>query len=308
MAGRLKIDWQPAASLSAIHAAYTVASGNRCTDTRLEEALLTPVTQLNQRLVSGSIDVAKFWRRLVTETFTDRVDADQRRICEIALYSAGAAEMQLDQIATAITHRLVECRSIFTRRFPKLTPQLSLRSQPLQQSWNALGPGLLASITRQIWQDSPPKDWLPSKVTGLLVQPVRGGDGDYDSHGEQFWIEAVLTDTNSAVPEILRIAWLLTQVAIDAHTRERSGDGAHSLPWRLASVPIVLAAAADLELAPVDALPIATAIDLWNLGTPATADVVDCWWTQARESSNAVPVALKALDRMLNPDTTANPA
>ena len=308
MAKNVAIRWTTQPRLSVVHAAYVVATGGRCVDAKLESALVTPVTDINHRLLSASIDVGRFWRRLVCEVAGDRTDSARAdaRATDIALMSAGMSELQLEQTSAAITRQLRECRVAFAQRYPKLDEQLQLRSRPLKERWDAFGPGLLRSIARRIWDASPPTDWWPPTVSGMLLQPVRGGGGGFDSDSSRFWIEAMLTDADPAVPEVLRVAYLVTRMAIESHTREKSSEHPHTLPWSFAAVPLVLSAAADLELVPAKPLPINAALDQWHIGDQQTAAIVQDWWQQLAGTPTAMPVALKALDRMLQPTRSAS--
>ena len=298
MAGKLTIRWRNDPQLSAIHAAYVVATNAFCVDRKTQQALVRPATDLNDRLLSAAIDVATFWEQLFAE---HAIDPGNARACEIALIAAGCSELQLEQTAGAIANCLGECRLAFQRRFPKLSEQLELRSKPLKDRWNEAGLFLLSDIARQIWQDQPPDDWWPSRIDALLVQPMRGGDGNYDTESRKFWVEAVLTDIDPTVPEVLRVAWLLTQLAIEIQMREKSSETVTGMPWALGAVPLVLSAGAKAGMTTGSELPIATALELWRLGDETTAGTIHQWWQEWQMSESPMPVALKALDRMLKP-------
>ena len=62
MAKIAKIRWVADPELSAAHSAYVVATGAPCTDSKTEQLLVGPVTDINNRLLSSSIDVAVFWQ------------------------------------------------------------------------------------------------------------------------------------------------------------------------------------------------------------------------------------------------------
>jgi hypothetical protein len=62
-----------------------------------------------------------------------------------------------------------------------------------------------------------------------------------------------------------------------------------------------LAAGAQLELFQAESLPVAKAVRLWRLGDDSVAAVVADWWEQWSDARAAMPVALKALERMLVP-------
>ena len=298
MAAKLSIRWSVDADLSFLHAAEVVASGGLCSDRKTEQALAGPVTEINSRLLSASLDMGAFWQRLLDERLSD---PNHPNACSIALLDAGCSELQVEQTASVITNRLSEARMAFQRRFPKLAEQLDLRGRPIRTQWDTYGPGLLNNIALQIWSDSPPADWWPTRIDGLLIQPMRGGDGGYESNLRKFWIEAMLTDADQSVPEVLRVAWLVTQLAVEVHTRERSSESPSSLPWEIGCVPMVLSAGRELDLVKGDTLPLEAALRLWNLGTSETSGVLLEWWEQARASSSPIPVSLKQLDQMLEP-------
>ncbi len=306
----------PATDLSVVHAAFVVATGGVSNDAKTEQSLAGPTSEINTRLLSSTIDVGGFWSSLFAAVAAGQT---ARRACEPALLSAGCSELQVEQTAAAVASRLDECRIAFHGRFPKLHDQLMLRSGPLKDRWDTYGPGLLIETAEKIWQSSPPSQWWPETVDCLLVQPIRGGDGGFDSGQCRVWMEAMLTDADAAVGEIFRLAFLVTQVAVGRHLDaalgrtaspqpsqpEGFGSGTHrrtSLPWRLGCVPVVLAAGADLEILRPGPLPIRSAIHLWRLGDEAIARVVEQWWGQWGGGEAAMPVALKALHRMLEND------
>ena len=105
-----------------------------------------------------------FWQRLFSET---AFDAENPRVCEIALVAGGCSELQVEQTGKAINSRLGECRLAYHRRFPKLAEQLALRSQPLRERWAMIGPGMLSAITKQIWRDARGNDAVSKGRPGL---------------------------------------------------------------------------------------------------------------------------------------------
>jgi hypothetical protein len=295
-ADRVEVAWNVAGQLSAAHAAYVVATGANCTDPKTEALLIDPVAQINTRLVNESIDVAQFWRVYLAEIAAGQA-LDQA--CNVSLLTAGCSELQLDATAGAIAKRLAEAKSLFDRRYPKLIDQLELRGRPLRQRWETLGAGVLREVERLIWQNSPPDDWWPSRIQGYLVQPVRGGDGGWDGPGQRFWMEAMLTDADPVIPEVLRVGYLASSIAIENHSRSRSSESNLIHAWKLATVPIVLSAGTAVELVPDNPLPIARAMELWHVAPQSGAKLVSKWWDQWRSSPTALPVALRDLSGQL---------
>lgn len=294
--GRVNVLWKVSSELSAAHAARIVASGAKCTDPQTESLLVEPVAQINTRLINDSIDIAEFWRSYLSEVAAgNSID----RASATSLIQAGCNELQLDSTSGAVAKQLAEAKSLFNGRFPKLQEQLGLRGRPLRDRWDTFGPGCLREIERLVWRSSPPGDWWPPRVTGFLVQPIRGGDGDWDGPGGRFWMEAMLTDADPIVPEVLRVAWLVCSVAIENHCRSRSGETNLMSAWKLASVPIALQAGRAVELVAADSLPIDRAMAQWHVASESVADVLSQWWNDWQSSQTALPVALRQLSQQL---------
>ncbi len=284
---------------------------------------------VTDRLISASIDESQFWENLADELVSLANDAPLTpAVCEIALLRSGHSQLQSEQTAAAIHRSLDSCRRLLAADQPRLADQLRLRYAPLKQAYEAYGPGLLRSVGNQIWNGSPPKNWWPGRVSIHAVQPLQAGASGRSSCQGSVWIEAVLTDISPAVPEWLRLAYQLTQMAIDTHTRTHAsgiGDGKSTsegkspseLPWALGIIPLIFDRAADAGLIPASPLPIAAAIDLgWasddclainaltrGAAVPSNrnelADVLDRWWCDVGCTSHPFPVALKNLSARL---------
>jgi hypothetical protein len=311
VAKKSQIQFRPAVDLSVVHAAFVAATGAACSDSKTEAAMRGPTSEINTRLISAAVDVRGFWSGLFAAVAAGH---SMRQASERALASAGCSELQIEPFGAALASRLDECRIAFQKRFPKLEQQLSLRSGPLKDRWETYGPGLLIQIAKRIWGASPPESWWPAKVDCLLVQPLRGGDGGFDSGQSRVWLEAMLTDNDPVVSEIFRLAYWVTQVAVGRHLEatlatnvqpsepEDFGSGTHrpkTLPWGLGCVPIVLGAGRDLEVLRAEELPIRRAIEMWRLGDRETAQLVRDWWASWGDSGQAFPLALKSLDETL---------
>jgi hypothetical protein len=296
LAGKTKIQWVSHPELSAAHAAYLVATRAQCNDPKTEQALIQPVTEVNNRLFASAVDVSQFWQQYLLQIISD---VPMEQACGFALLSAGANEMQVDQTTKAIVNRMADARIAFNSRYPKLAEQLDLRARPLRERWETYGPGLLNQVGKQIWGDRPPEEWWMPNVTALMVQPMRGGDGGCDASSSRLWLEAMLTDVDPRVPEVLRVAWLVTTMAIDNYARETSGDLRLMRPWSLVSVPLVLSAASEMELVRGDVLPIGEAMKLWHFGDAQVAQTVSQWWAVQADSTAPMPARLKRLDEML---------
>ena len=292
----MKLRWKADTDLSAAWATYIVATGMTCTDQKAEQVLIGAVTEINHRLVSASIDIGRFWTCYLDRSVAG--DACDTAVT-LSLIHSGCSELQVEQTAKGIGSRVSEAKQLFFQRYPKLGEQLPLRVRPLREHWETIGPGLLREVERQVWQNSPPADWWPSLATISAVQPLAGGGGGFDPDSDSIWIEAMLTDADPRVPEVLRVVWLVTSLAIETHIRGRTGQRMMSNAWSLVSVPLVLSAASRLELFRSDDLPIGRAVQMWRGGSAETIETLEHWWHGFADSSTPLPVALQELEESL---------
>lgn len=291
----MKVLWKTDPELSALHAAAVVAAGGAVVDAKFEAALGGPVAAINERLEMSETQVAEFWRHLLTSSGAE----DAARV-ETALLAAGCPELVMDSVATAVVGRLADARLALGEQFPKLRDQLPLRARPLRELWEAHGPGLLRELGRRTSEKI-----IPPRTMIHLVQPVRGGDGGLlngsgQASGAAVWIEAMLTHPDPAIPETLRLAWLIARSGMTRGAANRWVEP-HRLPRAaaLALLPITLAGGESLGICDSSDTRIAAAAELWHVGREHEAESLIRWWDQMRQGELPLPVAIKALDKML---------
>jgi hypothetical protein len=284
----MKVVFKTDPDLSAIHAAAVLGSGLPTIDDKLATALGRPVRQINDRLELADLDAPQFWRTMVA----CKAGTDGERVGN-ALLDAGCSELAVDSISPAILGRLTDIRVAVKDRFPKLADQLPLRAGPLRGLWEANGPGLMRQIGAQTVATM-----IPSRIHLMLVQPIRGGDGGLLWDTDRVWIEAVLSHPDASLPETLRIAWLVARKGAESLESNR-WVSKERLPIVIAHalVPMVLTAGQALDICQCDDHHIDAAVRLWHLADGC--DPLIRWWSQLRESKIPLPVALKALDKML---------
>jgi len=197
----------------------------------------------------------------------------------------------IDSMMPAMLGRLADARQALRERFPKLKEQLPLRAGPLRELWDACGRGLLKSIGRQTLDTL-----IPQRTTLHLLQPIRGGDGGLLEDLGSCWMEAVLTHPNPAIPETLRLAWLITCRGWAKEDSQEAKVLAHATA--LALIPYVLRSGEELGLCNSSERTIAAAAQLWHL--EADAEVLVRWWEQMQQNQLPLPVAIRALDKMLS--------
>lgn len=282
----MKVTFRTDPELSLYHALRVTAAGQVSIDNKLESLLTPSVVAMNERLELVELDVAKFWEALFLSSC-----GDEPQRCEQSLLQAGCSELGIDSLMPALLGRLADARQAMRERFPKLKEQLPLRAGPLRELWESCGRGLLKSIGRQTLDKL-----IPPRTTLHLLQPIRGGDGGLLEEADSCWMEAVLTHPDPAIPETLRLAWLITCRGWAKEENQEARALGHATA--LALIPYVLRSGEELGLCSSSERTIAAAAQLWRLETDA--DVLVRWWEEMQQNQLPLPVAIRALDKMLN--------
>jgi hypothetical protein len=249
---------------------------------------------------------------------------DNRRLIEQAIAKTVGPSPSLTASANRLASTLGGLRAAFLTAYRstavpnhteledrELVDELLLRGRPLMEQWEARGPGLLAQIRRSLNTNhtSPSNDadenLLVEYATITLVYPILGGHGLAHRSVNTVTFEAVLTNPDPSLPETLRLAWLLAQLNLDLPKySEHLPADRRELLGQLALLPPVLAAAEFVELAHLHESTLAQAITTWRIpiaaDPAATATTLLTWWHTLQDSATPWPVALAALDQMLD--------
>ncbi|MEN1681226.1 MAG: hypothetical protein AAGJ46_16685 [Planctomycetota bacterium] len=236
--------WQIEPAASCWHAVYSAAAGAPLLDAALGEAL--------RRAAGPEIRAASTPGSFPTEPPAGRAEA------------YAAAEEALTQRAS-------------------IAEQLSLRTGPLREQWEARGPGLMKQLGRLT---EPASGAGPVSV--LPVLPVCGGHGLCLTDSRAVTIEAVLANPHAELPEVARLGWLVARVDAPRHAAAAA-----------ATAVAAIAAAEAVELATLDEPTLALAIEAWRIESPvAQPDRLAEWWRRYRESPTPWPVAVPMLQEM----------
>lgn len=306
-----RMKWEAGDRLSPLHAASCWADGIKGIDPLVTGLIAGPMTELVERLAAEEIDLRAFWEGLIAFSAAGYASGNHlsdEEACQRALLSAGAGRLTVDNLASAAASRFSEVRLAFQEAFPKLPQQLVLRGGPLRDAWLGFGPGLLRLIGKQTHES-----FIPKSTTAILLSPYAGGGGSCSPASQTLWIEAVLTNPFPELPEILRLAWLVSRIGL---ARGLSSESAIACEDRtspsnrgvdigeLALVPIVLQAGAELDLLPIpadDPKTIERAAGVWcGRMDPLVLEILSDWWRQNQRLRPPFPIAMKALDRMLS--------
>jgi hypothetical protein len=190
---------------------------------------------------------------------------------------------------------LNDVKTAFTRVIPHAQEETASAARDLRQRWSYQGEGLLSGVLR--WTEP---GLLVEEGAVLMVHPVLGGGGTAHLPYNSVRMEAVGADPVAELPEVLRLAWLLSSLNLDLPRYSE-----HLRPRRLtqvaclAMIPVVLSAAElGLDGSLEARLPQATA--LWmGPAEKATAGILSAWWDSYRTLRPAWATALQALDQLL---------
>jgi len=230
----------------------------------------------------------------------------------------------LEQACSGLPHHLLETsldadadllrelEASYRRMYPKIDEQLLLRARPIQESWTGFGRGLMAH-TKRLTQP----DWIVPDTTAVLVQPIRGGDGVAFPKSKIFLVEAMLTNASPELPEVLRVAWLASQMNAGLLSGEKLVDSEELTPAQqsqslaIAMMMCTLAAGEVMELCRCDEATATKALELWGID-PAesnrdtrddkndlTAKTAITWWETYLQTRPVIGVSLVALNKML---------
>ncbi|MCO6453764.1 MAG: hypothetical protein J5I93_00475 [Pirellulaceae bacterium] len=293
--------WRGGVAASALHAANWLLQGRALVSARLEEAVREPAERLEREIEHCNVDPREVWLHLVRLSAT----AESRfQRAEGALRKAGLGPEQSQAAAEQLARPLADLETAHQQAFPDLEQELRLRGGPLQQHWEARGPGLLRALGRRTSEEL-----LVPRAEVILLQPALGGSGQALLPYNTVLLEALLANPHAELPEVVRLAWLVAQLHLDLPVySERVSP--RRLPWvaGLALLPAVLEAAAYVELARADDQTLLLALSAWGLDAaapdgsepPATLELVRSWWTTYSETRPEWSLALLALDRMLD--------
>lgn len=289
------MDWQTSVAASAGHAAERLARGATFANPRLREPLLEPVEQLTLVLADCQIAAKDFWPHLLPHS--SGIPSVRQRI-EVALTKGVGAAGRQPETVSLLASRLTAVERAFAAELPRLEQELELRLTPWRQLWEARGPGLLHGV-RRLGEPS----LLPESATVVLVQPIAGGAGRAFAPYNQVLLEALLTDADPRLPEVVRLGWLLAQLNLDLPCyADRLPRAQLGRAARLALVPVLLDAAQETELARFDGATLQLALTAWEVDDHPPvelADLLDTWYGVYRDSRPGFGAALVALNEML---------
>jgi hypothetical protein len=258
-------------------------------------ALTAPAERLQAALLEERVPFERFWSHVVPLAADIGAIRELTELCLTKTVGSQEAAPRMRRFRDL----LADLKDAFSAALPRLNEDLASRIEPLRSRWNYEGDGLLGRIAN--WTEP---GILVETAAVVLVYPALGGGGVAHLPYNLGHIEAVLVDPMAELPEVVRLAWLLSMLNLDL---PRYSEGIP--PSRLATVaglamiPITLAAAAEVQLARCDEESIGLAVQAWNgsldNAQAQTATLLQ-WWETYRTMRPAWPTALHALYRLLD--------
>jgi hypothetical protein len=295
-----EIKWRASSSVSALYVAAALAHGEQLSDARLAEALAPLAETLEAALSAAGFSDDVFWRYAVPLAgATENAPELARQV-----FRQATSHDPAEQTVIGIAKAMQGLREAFDRARPDAVRELSLRTGPLRELWEARGPGLLAAIGR-----GTARELIVDQATVYAVPPISShGGGEAYAAARAVAIEAVLANPHAALPEVARLGWLLARLGSEANGRGL-GIAPAKLP-RLASLAMIaptLAAAEFVELAAFDLSTMSLALHAWQGVKPEVADdlavILDRWWRTYSENRVPWAEAIATLERMVGAST-----
>ncbi len=296
----IQLRWLASSSTSAFHAAIAILEGHQLVDPQLQGFLQDPAGQLVEELLAAGLDPGAMFRLLAALSLGIE---NNRQLAQRALERLRGRHSGHEPTIGRIAGRIADLETAFRQANPDVVDELALRGEPLKTLFEARGPGLLAEVDRLVGEPI-----ISAEADVGLVYPALGGHGVAHLQHNTVRIEAVLTNPEESLPEVIRLGWLLGQLQCDLPIYSESiAPESLARIAALALVPPTLLAAHGVELASDDPTTLRKALLAWRLvedepAAEALAPVLENWWLAFQDGPPGWRVALAALDRMLPMD------
>ena len=295
----MELQWIPSLTASCYHAADGLRRGLQLVSPDLQGQFRTAATSLTQEVRTAGLDEDRFWSHLCA--FAHQLESNSQLVQQALQKTVGRNNVS-ELIAKALVRRIAELELAMRQSLPQAAEELEHRRGPLQQHWEARGPGLLKSFG-----DLTDPRLIAARGEIALVYPAFGGGGVAHLTNNTIRVEAVLTNVLPELPEVLRVGWLLTQLN---HELPIFGERVHGdrLPplAQLATLPPILQSAEVVELSSLSTQTLAAALAGWQVDVADPAEVANLllnWWDTYQSSRPNWDIAIAALDQMLGEGT-----
>ncbi len=291
----ISLRWQVSVPVSCFHAADALLRKRPLVNPELCTALAVPAERLQAALTEEWVPADVFWSHLIPLAAGI---VSLRELAEVTLTKTLGHADAVPRVG--VLHGLLtDLKNAFSTALPGVKEDLASRLAPLQQSWSYNGMSLLGRVVN--WTEA---GVLVEEAGVVLVYPALGGGGGAHLPYNLVHIEAVAADPVAELPEVARLCWLLSMLNLDIpRYSEQVRPNRLTAVASLAMIPVVLAAAAEVQLARCDEETVALAVRAW-LRPAEQAEVwtttLNQWWGTYGDMRPEWPTALKALDLLLD--------
>jgi hypothetical protein len=290
----MSLRWSPSIPAGWFHAALAVLRGQPLADPALAAALARPAACLRAALLDERIDADRFLGHLVPVASENCGIHDLAEILLVKLI--GRTEAASRRVIRF--HALLnDIKLAFQRVVPAPRDMLLPRLDALRKAWDRAGAPVLGWVARSM-----EPGLLVEEASVFAVYPALGGGGTAYLPYNAVCIEAADAPV-PGLPEVLRLAWLLSQLNMDLPRYSDSVSPARlETVVGLAMIPMVLTAAEVLEQVACDAATMDLAVSSWmrpGAEEVAWRSALREWWDVYRVMRPAWPTALRALERLV---------
>ncbi|MGC3971274.1 MAG: hypothetical protein QM775_29210 [Pirellulales bacterium] len=303
-----RLSWIASPAIACRHAAEWLAAGG-------VPAAATTAELLTAKFAEPAAALAAFLddRQIPRREFFDHLtpagcdDVGMRHAAHTAL-TKSVGRARAEPLVETLVGLLADCEQAYFAAFPNLRSELELRYGPLRKLWETAraGPDRSRRARRPIAGSYPKR-----RAWRRCCRLARGG-GWSAAASNTVVFEMVLADPIAGLPETVRLGWLVSQLNFDLPDfSELLAPGTARVVAACAMLPVVLEAAADLEMLRLDedGHLLATAAEAWLPSALKSADVILSparlaalrgWRETSRRNDAPWGVKLKALERLLS--------
>ena len=295
MSVEIRLNWSASVPVSCLYAAECVVRSLPLADSAVGEALAKPAARLQEALLEEYVPLETFWSHVVplAANFPGQLE-----LATIALTKT-VGRPKAEVLAGRFRGLLVDVRNAYTRAVPESGEALAARIEPLRQAWNDRGTGLLPRMVN--WTEP---EIIVEEATVCLVHPILAGGGTGYLPYNLAVIEAVAADPAPELPEVLRLAWMLSTLNLDLpRYSEHIQHQRVALVAALAMIPVAVTAAADIRVIAAAADAIGRAVQAWTKPPDKTEEwtrALEQWWGTYSTMRPPWATALKGLDVLLS--------
>lgn len=309
----IELSWNTAVRATFWHAAERALAGAPFVDSKLAAQLRPHIDQLAAAIRAAGCDPMALFAQLLPRAAGSASTSDLLRtslgavaVLEPAMPRQpppGDEAPPTTVLLQEVEGALAGVEGALSDALPRLEKELSLRAGPIQMQWEARGPGFVRAVERLLATPAATSTET-CRINVALVYPVCGGFGASYAAGRVVYWEALLTDVEPRLPELLRLGWLVTQQLLAAQLADTGAavDNNSLQAVSLAAAAVALTAGEYVELARDDRATLELALKTWRppqAAGPATAAIVSDWWSAARREPKLAATALADLARRL---------